>query len=131
MPNTSKGVEIDPVREKLIALLTGTPNLFFDPAKAKEIADYLIANGVTVQKWIPVTERLPEEMGKYLCRYVFGKEEGYPFEQVLWYYPQLEKSLGASQISLRNNITRRQANITVAHFVKKCTTFFMPGVGYL
>ena len=24
------------------------------------IADHLIANGVTVQKWIPVTERLPE-----------------------------------------------------------------------
>lgn len=24
------------------------------------IADHLIANGVTIQKWIPVTERLPE-----------------------------------------------------------------------
>ena len=24
-------------------------------------ADHLIANGVTVQKWVPVTERLPEE----------------------------------------------------------------------
>lgn len=23
-------------------------------------ADYLIANGVTIQRWIPVTERLPE-----------------------------------------------------------------------
>ncbi len=28
--------------------------------------DYLIANGVTVQKWIPVTERLPELSGEYL-----------------------------------------------------------------
>ena len=26
-----------------------------------ELADYLIANGVTVQKWIPVSERLPEK----------------------------------------------------------------------
>ena len=26
-----------------------------------KLADYLIANGVTVQQWIPVTERLPEE----------------------------------------------------------------------
>ena len=26
----------------------------------------IIANGVTVQKWIPVTERLPEEDGDYL-----------------------------------------------------------------
>ena len=25
-----------------------------------EVADHLIANGVTIQKWIPVTERLPE-----------------------------------------------------------------------
>ena len=25
------------------------------------MADHLIANGVTVQKWIPVTERLPED----------------------------------------------------------------------
>ena len=28
--------------------------------------DHLIANGVTVQKWIPVTERLPEKNGTYL-----------------------------------------------------------------
>ena len=55
------------------------------------MVDHIIANGVTVQQWIPVTEMLPEEMGKYVCRYVFGEEEGYPFEQVLWYYPQLEK----------------------------------------
>ena len=30
-------------------------------------ADYLIANGVVVQRWIPVTERLPEKDGLYLC----------------------------------------------------------------
>lgn len=29
--------------------------------------DYLIANGVMVQRWIPVTERLPEKDGSYLC----------------------------------------------------------------
>ena len=29
-------------------------------------ADHLIANGVTVQKWIPVSERLPEKEGTYL-----------------------------------------------------------------
>ena len=26
-----------------------------------ELADHLIANGMTIQKWIPVTERLPED----------------------------------------------------------------------
>ena len=29
-------------------------------------ADYLIANGVTIQRWIPVEERLPDVRGKYL-----------------------------------------------------------------
>lgn len=37
-------------------------------------ADHLLANGVTVQRWIPVTERLPDEDGYYLtlreCGYV-------------------------------------------------------------
>ena len=37
------------------------------------IADHLIANGVTVQKWIPVTERLPEK-GKRVVAY-----KGYTF----------------------------------------------------
>ena len=48
------------MREKLIELLDN----FMQPGKQNtlgEFADYLIANGVTVQKWIPVTERLPEE----------------------------------------------------------------------
>ena len=31
------------------------------------MVDRLIANGVTVQKWIPVTERLPEGMDWVLC----------------------------------------------------------------
>ena len=30
------------------------------------ITDHLIANGVTAQQWIPVTERLPEKDGSYL-----------------------------------------------------------------
>lgn len=56
-----------PLREKLIELIFSTPRelsigmrngkSFMSVAK---IADHLIANGVTVQKWIPVTERLPE-----------------------------------------------------------------------
>ena len=28
---------------------------------AEDIADYLVENGVTIQRWIPVTERLPNE----------------------------------------------------------------------
>ena len=60
-------------REKLIELMevpchakTCLDCEFFNTSgcieRSKEIlADHLIANGVTIQKWIPVTERLPEE----------------------------------------------------------------------
>lgn len=33
---------------------------FLDAQPIVDDADHLIANGVTVQRWIPVTERLPE-----------------------------------------------------------------------
>ena len=51
------------VREKLIELLTNSPQLdVLDWATGwEEAANYLIAHGVTVQEWISVTERLPEQ----------------------------------------------------------------------
>ena len=45
-------------REKLVELLTGYS--IDTPPDVEHVADHLIANGVTVQQWIPVTERLPE-----------------------------------------------------------------------
>ena len=67
MPNT---------REKLIELINEKQDFGAEqhPNMAHEIlmldndvlADHLIANGVTVQEWIPVTERLPEKDGYYL-----------------------------------------------------------------
>lgn len=56
------------VREKLVDLLREAPynifgnklgNCYFDSC-LELIADHLISNGVTVQEWIPVTERLPD-----------------------------------------------------------------------
>lgn len=44
------------VKEKLVELL----NYEFGKKVSEITADWLIANGVTVQEWIPVTERLPE-----------------------------------------------------------------------
>lgn len=62
MPNT---------REKLSDLVRDALNSvswdWGDYPDVDEVADHLIANGVTVQKWIPVTEMLPEEDGRYLC----------------------------------------------------------------
>lgn len=49
-------------REKLIELMKDTHvNGAWHHWGYEESADHLIANGVTVQKWIPVTERLPEK----------------------------------------------------------------------
>jgi hypothetical protein len=46
-------------KEKLIEILRVPiyPHLDADPAEV--VADYLLDNGVTVQQWIPVSERLP------------------------------------------------------------------------
>ena len=52
------------VREKLIDLLTGRS---IDTQQDVEyVADHIISNGVTVQEWISVDERLPEKDGQYL-----------------------------------------------------------------
>ena len=71
------------MREKLIELLY---NFYLDyngyicdgcgtrvaERECATIADHLIANGVTVQKWIPVTERLPEDSCRVLTRSASG-----------------------------------------------------------
>lgn len=56
-------------KEKLIDLLDEVHHRHLGKEyleRLTTIADYLIANGVTLQRWIPVTERLPEDDGKYL-----------------------------------------------------------------
>ena len=62
------------VREKLVELLktNACPSPFMCDQSCKyygygdcfpdRYADHLISNGVTVQEWIPVTERLPENI---------------------------------------------------------------------
>lgn len=50
-------------REKLIALLKSNQSVLqaagTSATATLRLADHLIANGVTVQRWVPVTERLP------------------------------------------------------------------------
>ena len=57
-------------REKLIELLEDAESAIYwssnNRSFIEDIADHLISNGVTVQKWIPVSERLPEEDGLYI-----------------------------------------------------------------
>ena len=48
------------VKEKLVELIESAR--YWGSNTSEEIADNLITNGVTVQEWIPVTERLPENI---------------------------------------------------------------------
>ena len=55
------------VREKLVELIAETIELY--PSEREELADGLIANGVTVQEWISVKERLPQEKVDCIVHY--------------------------------------------------------------
>ena len=49
------------VREKLVELLINSPHLdTISDCTFEQGADWLIRNGVTVQEWIPVKDRLPK-----------------------------------------------------------------------
>ena len=70
------------MREKLIELLN-THCDYAGHVDCKEdctecLADHLIANGVTVQQWIPVTERLPENMDDRVLVLLPTKSYDYP-----------------------------------------------------
>lgn len=89
MPNT---------REKLIELLKLSDACICDlcgeegalDRVAGVIADNLIANGVTVQEWIPVTERLPEIGDTYLVvvKYKYDWEDDYTIDtDVAMFHP--------------------------------------------
>ena len=61
------------VREKLVELLRNakaamkSENLSCDIARNMFVVDFMMANGVTVQEWISVDDRLPDETGRYLA----------------------------------------------------------------
>ena len=54
-------------REKLIDLLTG--HSIDTQQDVEYVADHLISNGVTVQEWISVDDRLPEEKVNCIVHY--------------------------------------------------------------
>lgn len=67
------------MKNKLIEILESAESAFYwnssDKAFIEKIADHLISNGVTIQRWIPVEERLPESNGKYMvCSSVRGRK---------------------------------------------------------
>lgn len=65
MANEKRLIELLKLSPSCICDLCGENGRFDEVAEI--IADNLIANGVTIQKWIPVTERLPEELKNVLA----------------------------------------------------------------
>ena len=53
------------VREKLVELIESAR--YWGSNTSEEIADHLISNGVTVQEWISVNDRMPEAGGYVVC----------------------------------------------------------------
>ena len=54
------------VREKLVELVKSAIIDWEHGDVSEWIADHLISNGVTVQEWIPVKDKIPEKDGQYL-----------------------------------------------------------------
>lgn len=61
------------VKEKLVEILgefllwpSKMKNVWM-PQGIEKLADHLISHGVTVQEWISVDDRLPDETGRYLA----------------------------------------------------------------
>jgi len=77
------------MREKLIELINQVQDCGYDMTGVVEmnyiendtLADYLITNGITMQEWIPVAERLPGKHGTYQ---IFGYDKDLDRKRV-WY----------------------------------------------
>ena len=63
------------VREKLVELIESAR--YWGSNTSEEIADNLVSNGVTVQEWISVKDRLPEKPMKCLVYTKRGEYGGY------------------------------------------------------
>ena len=65
------------VREKLVEIIFDSllRNIDKSCKLAENIADDLIKNGVTVQEWVSVKDRLPEKSGYYLVFADNGRRE--------------------------------------------------------
>ena len=66
------------VREKLVELLADAG---MGKTERNFLADQLIANGVKVQEWISVKDRLPEESGMYIVTANDGHAQRISFVQ--------------------------------------------------
>ena len=86
------------VREKLVELIAKAKyicaNDYSDHTEDEYIADTLLDNGVTVQEWISVKDRLPEDGGYVVC---IAKRN--PFSRFMPMVARIEKNGWANPIT--------------------------------
>ena len=88
------------VREKLVELLRNakaamkSENLSCDIARNMFVVDFMMANGVTVQEWISVKDRLPEDGEYVVC---IAKRN--PFSRFMPMVARIEKNGWANPIT--------------------------------
>ena len=87
------------VREKLVDLLktSACPSTFicdptckyygFEDCFPERFADYLISHGVTVQEWISVDDRLPEQGEEAICIDADGDMMIGKYTELGWIFP--------------------------------------------
>ena len=88
------------VKEKLVELLQNakaamkSENLSCDIARNMFVVDFMMANGVTVQEWISVEDRLPEDGEYVVC---IAKRN--PFSRFMPIVARIEKNGWANPIT--------------------------------
>ena len=65
------------VREKLVELVKRAITDWKHGDVSEMIADHLISNGVTVQEWISVDDRLPDNGQEVFIAYVFPSQRSF------------------------------------------------------
>ena len=80
------------MREKLIELYAEVEQMRNMRMGISECVDILIANGVTIQRWIPVAERLPDKKkvidGEVYYRNVAVRVKNRLHEDIAYYDPE-------------------------------------------
>ena len=77
------------IKKKLMELLSPTS---LDFEQAEYLADYLVKNGVTVQEWISVNDRLPEPKEETICIDTDGNMMIGTYTEWGWMFPCYFKS---------------------------------------
>ena len=89
-----------PDREKLIELLWEYDQMRMMRMSIEECADRLVPKGVTVQEWISVKDRLPEDNGKLQAFLVCRNQPSSTSGKVL-----IETEFFTNDFSGNNNVT--------------------------